>query len=674
MNIKRKIILTIVGVLIISLISIGIFIDNKSSSIIIKQTEDSSLQLVKAESNNIELTLDNYLNQAAYMTSFDQIKALLSDTTNITMQNQVNSILVQFASNKTNLEHVFIVDTNGKVVADNNPKYIGLDLSGRQYTKDTLSTKMPQISETLKSKASGKQVIAVTNPIIDPATNQILGFIGTSVIAEGVSTSIKDIKLNGTKSSYAYLIDEKGDIIYHPTLSKIGKPVENASAKSLIARIQKGEKLNPAIIKYVYNGANKIAAYSEIPRTNWLLIITGDQKEIQAPGKQIGLFILLIGLIMLIISTGVGIYEAKQIADPITKITELINKTAAHDLVNDSSYDYLLKKKDETGIIAKAMANMRVELREMVSKLQLSSNNLTENAARVKSITEKVHDNSSNNSATTEELSAGMEQTAATTEEITASTEEVSKNVDAVALKTEEGSKLSGEITKRAMTYKSNAIASKQIAQNVYSEVKEKMELATEKSKEVEQINMLAEAILDITSQTNLLALNAAIEAARAGEAGKGFAVVADEIRKLAEESSNAVGNIQKIVSTVFNAVSNMRTGSEQVLAYIDETVNKDYDDFIMVCNQYDKDSIVVNDIMTIINNSTQELTANMDTISTAITEVAGTVGDGAKGINDIADKTTNIVYLTEEVENAATESINHAHVLEELVAKFKLK
>ena len=66
-----------------------------------------------------------------------------------------------------------------------------------------------------------------------------------------------------------------------------------------------------------------------------------------------------------------------------------------------------------------------------------------------------------------------------------------------------------------------------------------------EKSKAVEEINILTDNILSITSQTNLLALNANIEAARAGEAGKGFAVVAGEIGKLAMDSAQAANQIR---------------------------------------------------------------------------------------------------------------------------------
>ncbi len=92
-------------------------------------------------------------------------------------------------------------------------------------------------------------------------------------------------------------------------------------------------------------------------------------------------------------------------------------------------------------------------------------------------------------------------------------------------------------------------------------EIRGRLEQALKEAKVVEQIGVLADSILAITGQTNLLALNASIEAARAGEAGKGFAVVAEEIRVLAEQSKDAVANIQAVTENVDNAVGNLAKG-----------------------------------------------------------------------------------------------------------------
>lgn len=85
----------------------------------------------------------------------------------------------------------------------------------------------------------------------------------------------------------------------------------------------------------------------------------------------------------------------------------------------------------------------------------------------------------------------------------------------------------------------------------------------------MDAIGQFLQIITNIAAQTNLLALNAAIEAARAGESGKGFTVVAEEIRKLAEQSSMAAKDIQKITTeaqnTTYNAIEEVQKGNVSV-------------------------------------------------------------------------------------------------------------
>jgi hypothetical protein len=122
-------------------------------------------------------------------------------------------------------------------------------------------------------------------------------------------------------------------------------------------------------------------------------------------------------------------------------------------------------------------------------------------------------------------------------------------------------------------------------------EIKSRMEKALEDSKAVEEINMLAEAILQIASQTNLLALNAAIEAARAGENGRGFAVVADEIRKLAGDSKTTVEQIQSVTEGVVGSVHDLAQNSNDLLTFVLNDVDQDYQTMLSTTNQYSIDA-----------------------------------------------------------------------------------
>jgi methyl-accepting chemotaxis protein len=194
------------------------------------------------------------------------------------------------------------------------------------------------------------------------------------------------------------------------------------------------------------------------------------------------------------------------------------------------------------------------------------------------------------------------------------------------------------DVADRAIKLEEDATASSDKANLLYHEAKEKLTIAINDSKSVQEINVLAKTILAITAKTNLLALNASIEAARAGEAGRGFSVVADEIGVLAAQSSQTADSIREIVEIVNDSVSRLADSGDELLNFIDTQVLVDYKKLITTSNQYTKDADTFNGIMMDLSAASEELNASMDAILSTINDLAESAESGSQGVTKIKD------------------------------------
>lgn len=379
--------------------------------------------------------------------------------------------------------------------------------------------------------------------------------------------------------------------------------------------------------------------------------------------------LLICAVIIIILAT---LIISRNITIPLEKCANYFNLLATGDfsVLLDEKY---IHRKDEIGQLSRATQGMRDSISTLVKKVRDESEVIETIVINTSTNMDGLNGNIEEVSATTEELSANMEETAATSEEIDATSQEIERAVQSIAEKSKEGAEKAGEINKRAESAKETVEGSKRKTYKVLKNTKINLEEAIEAAKVVEQINVLSDSIMQITSQTNLLALNAAIEAARAGEAGKGFSVVADEIRKLAEDSKDTVIEIQNITLKVKEAVENLSQNSNELLTFVSTDINDDYEIMFNVANKYSGDANFIKDLVMKFSSTSKELLYSISDITKSIDGVAGAASEGAAGTTDIASKVSVITNKSNDVLDMILKAKESSEKLKEEISKFKI-
>ncbi len=500
-----------------------------------------------------------------------------------------------------------------------------------------------------------------------------LALEGITMEYENYAKHLSEAGMDGVESSYAYLVSEDGTMLYHPTESKVGAPVENSVVKGIVAQLAAGTVPAPDIVSYEFKGAIKYASYVVLSNHD-ILVVTSDEDEILGGVHEMMVYSLLGGVGAIIILAVVIFFVSGIMMKPLGVITELINEMSELRFVSREEARKVVKQKDECGAIAKAVQQMRASLRAVIRDVGDVSVRLKETVDRLDATSREINSSCTDNSATTQELAAGMEETTATTQTINASIGGMKEDSEGIKTMSRDGEKLSNEIEQRAEELKKTTSESIQAAKNMFVKVKENTEKAIEESKAVDKINELTDVIMEISSQTSLLALNASIEAARAGEAGRGFSVVATEIGNLANQTSQTVENINAIVVDVNAAVRNMSDSLNNTIDFMEKNILPDYQSFNQVSNQYADDAEAFKKSMTTIQQSVEKLNESITDIAEGLDGINNTIGESAIGVTDIAEKTSSVVSKTAENEELVAGCLEDAKMLKEITERFYIE
>ena len=356
---------------------------------------------------------------------------------------------------------------------------------------------------------------------------------------------------------------------------KIHSKIENINT-TLPQDFNRAFETKTGIIDYVFNGEDRIAAYTTLNYRPWVLGISMTNEEIERDNRRVTRAIIMIAIVSIVIISVIISIFIKSITTPLGLLTGLSKEIADGDLRTTKQK---IHRKDELGELSNAFVAMRKKVVDTIYKVEESANHIS---AAAKELAEQNTD-----------LSRRTESQAASIEETSASMNEISNNIRQSSNDSINGNKM--------ILDSKDSIEN---AGNIITETTKNIEEVHEASSKIKDITKIIE---DIAFQTNILALNASVEAARAGEQGKGFAVVASEVRNLAQTTQTSVKSITDLIENVYNKIDKAT-----------ETARESQTIFVEIQHKIDEASTMMQNI----SHSAVEQQSGIDQIKIAIEEM----------------------------------------------------
>ena len=476
---------------------------------------------------------------------------------------------------------------------------------------------------------------------------------------------IGNVSINDMESSYAYLVDSSGTMLYHPTPEKIGQQVENDAVKQLLKEMEAGNHPEPDIIEYEFKGVTKYASYYIGDDMSYILIVTADEADALASVSMVVGRICKAALIALILCSLFGFFVARILSRPIELTTKEISRLADLDFTSDeqSALDKHMKKfwRDETGVMLQAIEKLRQELVTIIGNIHTQCDNLRSSSSVLNNSAKETENVVEQLDRAMSDVAEGATSQASETQKATDNIMDMGQMIEDT---TKEVQRLR-EFSKNMSDAETEALTKIEELGAVKQKTKEAVEVIADQTQATNdsaaKIREVIEMITSIADQTNLLSLNASIEAARAGEAGKGFAVVASEIQQLAIQSNESANKIAEIIAVLIEESDKTVTKMDDVKEVIrkqDENVLRTQEAFKSVKMGIDQSM----DSIDTINNKTRGLNearvsvvdivgglsaiaeqnaASTEETSSSATEVESvvtTILDNAKQLNEVAD------------------------------------
>ena len=578
LSIRNKIVVCFL-VPIVFMVIIGVSAYQKSAEGLSEKFTDSTLQTMRMATENLNMSCDFIRSEGLkYAYDDDLRKYFLGmfednpvDKLNFLTSTKSNLLSVQ--TSNPFISHMHIIPKKGVNLLSTKLSS-GVDGFLDEYKEDVASGEgrrsIPQwidshpvldekVTETEKDYIMAFEMMSQSNNacvVIDIKPSAITDFMEEIDIGDGsiigfVTPGGRELVVENVEEGKESVLPEEGNVFsgqeYYTAV------MDEAVADAGTAEVDfQGEKY---LFIYSHSADIGFTTCALVP----MRVVTSQATEIR--NMTIGLVILACVIVVI-----VGIFITAGIENNMRRISRKFGDVAKGDLTVTVS----AKGHDEFQDLAGSATNMITNTKKLVNQVSNATGELEVSAQNVGQASELIHEYSQDITRAIGEINEGMEEQSRHAQECVEKTDILSNEIQEVSHVVERVEKLVGET--EGMINKGMEIV--QVLGDRAGETTQMTVKVSESieslRKESEIINSFVATITEITEQTNLLSLNASIEAARAGEAGRGFAVVAEEIRKLADDSAKAAGEIRNNVANITAQTQNSVESASQAKAMVE--------------------------------------------------------------------------------------------------------
>lgn len=415
------------------------------------------------------------------------------------------------------------------------------------------------------------------------------------------------------------------------------------------------------------SGVNQLLTYNKVGNTGLVLCSLIPKTVIMKNAIAVGGTSIVIAVLSAIIAILIGSVLAKGICKALEDMKKTMESIAQGDLTSQ----YKTKRKDEFKTLELSLTDMTTNMQKLMREVADVSERVNTSATNLSNTSSLVLESSKGISQAVNEVAIGSSKQVVDTDVCLKQMSTLSDIVNNVYTETNQIDDLfvtTKSTVANGLTIVNNLHEKANATSEITKEISKGMQTLAENSRNIENI---VNAINEISEQTNLLSLNASIEAARAGESGRGFAVVADEIRKLATKSMESANQIQEIINTIQHQTKET-TKTAQKAEQIVYTQGQALQDTLTVfSNINDLVSNLVSELNTIKEYVAGMEHAKNDTLD-SIQNISAVSEEAAAASEEVSATVINQSEEMQQLANAANDLTNDAMILHDAISKFK--